>query len=424
MASTPEPFLRYLTVFRSRLGLANLVLSVTTLGHQPDQALRRRVRQVLERRVELDLAVPENDPILQYLLDKKVVSAGARSTGRYRGIQLSNTDGRWRAYANGTAQSVISVFQTDVWLSNPLVPSTIGAPTPDNLEEVVELAVQLRLISRSRNSWTASGELLSALRASTKDRTPVPDNPFVLGAESAGLLRCLLEEDGPVIRQLLGFLSHRDSVRRDDVADALPGIVEAALIADWSPRLPSQSLALGRELVAKLRGAEGGGPGPGVREHRSSPRLEWLTDLGYLSKEGLRRNGFEYRVTPLVSPLLEAMERVGAMEGEWATAVSLEAWRSNPHWRPLRESLAIDDPRTAFAAAYRMLRRPIGPASLRNVAFMYGLLCARVPSMTALEDTSDLIRTIPGASLSGGRFGRAPESVYLSEESLGSLGPG
>ena len=47
-----------------------------------------------------------------------------------------------------------------------------------------------------------------------------------------------------------------------------------------------------RTTKEKFAGIEGG---PGVLEHRTAPRLEWLTDLGALSKEGIAKNAFEYQ---------------------------------------------------------------------------------------------------------------------------------
>src|SRR5262245_8952473 len=88
LADSPEPFFRYLTVFRSRLGLANLVLAVTTVGPEPDRALRRRIRQVLEHQTSLSLGDSSNEAVLEYLVQKKIVGSIIRSSGRYRGTAL------------------------------------------------------------------------------------------------------------------------------------------------------------------------------------------------------------------------------------------------------------------------------------------------------------------------------------------------
>ena len=233
MPASRAPFLNYLTVFRSRLGLVNLVLNVTPLGHQPDRALRRRVLQVLEERVELDLDDVNNDFVFQYLIDKKMLGGNFRSGGRYRGIALSRTgQDAWRAESalQGTLTRV-PVYQTDLWFADPDMPSTIGVPTPDNVKEVIEFAFQLHILDRSKNSWTSSGHLVNGLRNLTATQLANQANPFLLGAESAALLWILLERDGLFLRELLRFLSGHDIIRRDDVADALPTIAARAIEA-------------------------------------------------------------------------------------------------------------------------------------------------------------------------------------------------
>jgi len=426
MRTSMEPFLSYLTVFRSRLGLVNLVLDVTPLGHQPDQALRRRVRQVLEQRADLELSDPNNDVVFHYLVDKKIVGKSIRSSGRYRGLALARSDrGEWSAEAASEgAVDRISVFQTDLWLAHPGVPSTIGVPTPDNVEEVIDFTFQLRILDRSKNSWTSTGHLISGLRRLAAAQLADPSNPFVLGTESAALFRALLEKDGLFLRELLRFLSGRETVRRNDVAHALPAIATRAVDAASGLRFSRQSISAGRRLAAKLSEADAAGnaTAPGVREHRSSPRLEWLTDLGYLSKEGLAKNSFEYRVTTHLAQLVTSLDAAVAAGGDWCFVAALTAWRTNGYWEPLRHATVLVDERTALGQAYATLRRPIGPAPLRDVGFITGILCPSLRATEIIERVIALTKEIPGASLSGGRMTRSPENIYMTDESLKALG--
>jgi hypothetical protein len=420
------PFLSYLTVFRSRLGLVNLVLDVTPLGHQPDRALRRRVLHVLEERVELDLDDVNNDAVFQYLVDKKMLGGNPRSGGRYRGIALTRSnEGVWHAEsALQGALTRIPIHQTDLWFADSEMPSTIGVPTPDNVKEVIEFAFQLHILDRSKNSWTSSGHLVNGLRNMTVSQLANSANPFLLGAESAALLWILLERDGLFLRELLRFLSGRDIIRRDDVADALPTLADRAIDAASILRLPSQSITEGRKLVSSLSEVDSTGKAraPGVREHRSSPRLEWLTDLGYLSKDGLPKNAFEYRVSADVTHLLSLLD--GAIEagGDWCFNAALSAWRVNSYWEDLRAATTASNASTALGWAYATLRRPIGPAPLRHVAFLTGLLFPDIEPNEAVTQVISLTQETPGASLSGGRMTRSPENIYLTDESLKALG--
>ena len=88
---------------------------------------------------------------------------------------------------------------------------------------------------------------------------------------------------------------------RDDVADRFGEIVDAAATACKELRVSPPEMREIREFRSAIhetlnekgsrRGQKGTG-GPGVLEHRVAPRLEWLVDLGYLSKEGLPKNSF------------------------------------------------------------------------------------------------------------------------------------
>src|SRR5438105_14512262 len=128
----PDPFLTYLTVFKSRLGLANVIIGLTEFNHQPTQALERKLKQQLERKEEIDPNDPASADVIDYLLSKKLLSAKKRSTGRYRGYALRTSDGRRIIEDRGGTQlRSLPVFEVDRWMSHPLLPSTIGVPIPE-----------------------------------------------------------------------------------------------------------------------------------------------------------------------------------------------------------------------------------------------------------------------------------------------------
>jgi len=416
MASSDEPFLKYLTVFRSRLGALNLVLDSSSIARQPEQAFKRRVRQFVDSRSDVCLSEAGSEHVLDYLADKKLIGPRPRSSGRYRGWSLRRETDGWKADFNERSSESVPVYKTDIWLSDMNVPSTIGAPTTENVEEIVDLAFQFRMIDRNKFSWSATGHLVNALHAfGGVDESA---NPFILRSEAPVFLRSLLEEDGRFQLCLLRFLAGRgagSSVKRDEVADALPDIATQALELAWPSKLSPKGLSEGKKVISTLKGAPGNGSGPGVREHRSSPRLEWLTDLGYLSKEGLPRNAFEYKVTPQLVKLSDSLTAGIAEGNDWAFATALHAWRENPTWSEYRRIFSCDDPTEAFRLAYKLLRRPIGPVPLRDVSFATGMLCGSLPTDDVVASIIEIVQNVPGASLSGGRYDRRPENVYLPE---------
>ena len=78
----PGPFLTYLTIFKSRLGVANIVLELTDFAFQPQEQLSRRLKALLTKSVSVDVSTAEGQLLLNYLADKKLVGAKVRQGGR------------------------------------------------------------------------------------------------------------------------------------------------------------------------------------------------------------------------------------------------------------------------------------------------------------------------------------------------------
>ncbi len=420
-----EPFITYLTVFKSRLGLANVLLDLTGLGHQPSQALLRRLRQVVEQKEELALDDTANYAVFQYLADKRLISWEPRSGGRYRGFTLARADSRWKAAGRDRSElASLPVFDIDIWMSNAGLPSTIGAPTPDNVEEVLEFGFQLLLLSRAKNTWTSAGHMTKQLRHAFARQIGDVQNPFLLGLEAPALLRQIVQTDGLILRELLReVIDMGETVTRDAVAERFTVVVSNAIHAMHDLRVAPPDARKARafaELIRKTAQRRGTMSGaPGVLEHRVSPRLEWLTDLGYLSKRGLAKNGFEYRVESPVRDLFNTLDANFGIE-TWADSVALAQWSRHPGWASLRSAVALTEGIERFRSAYRMLRRPIGPASLREVAFVSALLSNKPLGFEqALEGLINFAKSTEGVSLSGGRYRRSPENIYMTDQALG-----
>src|SRR5262245_43396811 len=121
----PLPFLTYLTVFESRLGLCNLVLGATGLAHQPEEALRRKLRMIVDRKDRLAVSDAHVGRVFQYLAEKKLVSANERNSGRYAGYALERERGGWRATRGGKGPlESVPVYTVDIWMAADEVRST------------------------------------------------------------------------------------------------------------------------------------------------------------------------------------------------------------------------------------------------------------------------------------------------------------
>ena len=173
------------------------------------------------------------------------------------------------------------------------------------------------------------------------------------------------------------------------------------------------------ESTSKRRAGQSGAPG--VLEHRVSPRLEWLVDLGCLSKKGLPKNSFTYRVEPPAKLLLDDLDNfVG--DPHWAENVAISQWISNPTWDSLRSKIRIDDKTTAFLKAYKLLQRPIGPAPLSDVVFVSVLILASTRNFSEVEKAIiDFSHETRGVTLSGSRLQRTPQNIDIPDKLLQNI---
>jgi hypothetical protein len=416
-------FLGYLTVFKSRIGATLLALRTTGFGHQSDAQLERALRRVLEERREVAVDDPENHQVLEYLTAKNLVGARASSKGRYVGWSLERGGGEWLLARNGERRAALPVFQTDLWLSDPAVRSTVGVPTPENVGEVVEMSRQLRLISRAKNTWTAQGQLVDALRENYGEATTVnPANPFTMGAEGISLLSRILAEDGLMLREVLRLILQGGAkVSRDDIAGQFETAVDRAVDAA-KPLMRPEALREAREFqklinrTVKKAKKKDGSKGPGVLEHRVSPRLEWLTDFGYLSKEGLPPNGFGYRVSESAKPFLNQLEELDGDEAS-ADRIAISEWNKSPAWEDLRERMPVEPGPNAFISAYHEMRRRVGPAPLREVTFVAAVL-RREPLDEMAARITEFAQETDGVTLAGGARSRNPTNIFMPDSAL------
>ncbi len=424
-----DALLEYLTVFRARLGAVNIVLGLTALSHIPEETLVRNVKKILNARTPLTLDDAKNDTIFEYLKDKGLIPDNHASTGRYEGYALRKQQTSWRALdKRGNILDELPVFRTDIWMANPLIRSTIGVPTPDNAKEIIDLAFQLRLLSRGKTTWTAAGYLIERLR--THDWGAAnpnnADNPFLLGIEAPAILRQVVELDGFLLRELLRSVislseERAGIVSRDDVSKCFSDIVSRA-VESLSKHCSSTVLLKAKQFRKQIeqtsRRNSARTKGPGVLEHRVSPRLEWLVDFGYLSKEGLPKNGFTYRFESPARSLLADLDAFAGSE-HWAEKVALSQWATNPIWESWRLVASVSELTTALFKAYELLRRPIGPLPLNDIVFVSSMLLrGRVGYSEVQTRIVDFAQENKGVTLSGSRLHRGPQNIYIPDKLL------
>jgi hypothetical protein len=421
-----EPFIIHLTVFRSRIGLANIVLPFCSLAHQPTTSLLRKVKAVVEERISVDITKASNNGVLEYLISKNMIGKTTRQRGRYRDFTLESEGTIWKATFRGKSVEAIRVYQPDLWMCHDDVTSTVGVPTPENAEECLELCYQLKLLRRNKNTITTSGLLTQALRGKAIEQ----NNPFLLGVELAALFKQVIATDGLMIREVVREIAKLREFTRDDLAKLFPEIVERVIVAAKplvSPTVYKKGVQF-QKLIDPIRRAKSlskntSSKGPGVTEHRLSPRLEWLVDFGYLSKDGLAKNSFSYKATQSIPLLLENLDsHVDQFKDNWAESVATAEWNASDCWRPFRDRISKLNHSQSLLDAYRLTKRRVGPSPISDVAFLASLFSRSVsPFQDFVDQITQLSKDNDRVTLSGGRYKQTPMNVYIPNELLDTI---
>jgi hypothetical protein len=168
-----------------------------------------------------------------------------------------------------------------------------------------------------------------------------------------------------------------------------------------------------KEKISKRRRARRNGRGPGVLEHRISPRLEWLTDFGCLSKEGIKKNGFQYIVSPTAQSLLEEIDRHFG-SADMSSEVAISQWHSNPQWSEWRQKVSYCDATESITRAYKLVRRQVGPVPIRVVSLISSMFASGERRYSdSVDSLLEFAKSHSDVALSGGRYKRDPENIFI-----------
>lgn len=410
--------LTYSTVFRSRLGALNLALECSDRSF----AARARIKRNLENKLKQTRVVSRDDaawtPLVGYLVEKGFVSKAKGGKAKYKFRYEKDPAGPIRLFdAKGAELREVTVAIADVWLSDDRIRSTIGVPTVENVEEVLDFAIQLEIISASKGNWTSAGKIASELRGADEA------NPFIPGAEVALFARTLFQRDGwllkPMVQRLGGLprlFTREDMIGQfGDIVGDVEAIVGVAIKDKDQLKEFAAFLELVRKNLKKRADKEADETiNLGVLEHRVSPRLEWLTDLRVLAKE--QKNAFSYMLGEDYETMVRAVEYIGESESSRDEA-ALRFLTQSSWARHELSGRAEADPFRAMMNAYALVRPPVGPARIDDVCFMAGLLMRDADrTMDACRDhVLELSRTQEGITVSGDRFTKAPRLVHVKE---------
>ncbi len=244
-------------------------------------------------------------------------------------------------------------------------------------------------------------------------------------------MRQVVRFDGLLLRHLVSAIaSSGKRIRRDDIAPSLGEIATHALADARQLRRPPPELLEGKRFIELLRKTASKranqSSGPGVLEHRTSPRLEWLTDFGVLTKAGSPRNGFEYGVTEdaqLLTDIMGASISAGRDPMNAADEIAIAFWHASARFAADRGSQGLSPFEHAVLRSYRMQQRSVGPISIKDVSFVACLFCEDI-TLTQTQMIDLLVNwanSTSGVTLSGGRYHRGPELIHIDPMNLNRL---
>lgn len=250
----------------------------------------------------------------------------------------------WKRYGHLRATEQIAVGDQvelqDLWLSDPHLPSATGAITPEVIEDIPLLAINLRLLREGNLTRTDRGRALIA-SFGPESLTGLIDGssrePNLLALPTGGQLiiaYALLEADGDFLQAAWATTPVLAAVewKRADFATGLEQACER--LAGQARRAmltgaDRQAIARLREWateIAKPRGSGkhwGGGRPP---EQLATLRLEPFVDLGFISR--CDRTSYRYRLSDAQQQFFRGLANTDSVEsyareslvGSWVRA--------------------------------------------------------------------------------------------------------
>lgn len=195
----------------------------------------------------------------------------------------------------------------DCYLSDPRIPSQTGALAKSAFRDslIPNLATEIGLLLPTNYSLTPLGQVLVHLirpeESAALRQYDLNVNPFLLTTEQkVFFLYCFLRSDGDVLRRLYSRLISRTGwFHRSEAGNELVEVFRE-IAADYSKKIRS-----GRDVAAvqKLKEyalaieSQPATSHSGVREQRTTVRLEVFVDMGLLEKEDPTK--YTYKFTPI-----------------------------------------------------------------------------------------------------------------------------
>lgn len=318
--------------FMLRLGHLSVISHLVARHGGSRERLARSLVKYLTK--SMPVAVSARSQLAVYLYAKHLSavrdsagsSSAARAKARYPKLTVVLDDNRVpRDLEAVDAGEGPEVWLQDFFLSRESLPSRIGAVTIDaeafgsktGVSHLLDWS-QLTGLVNTRWSLTAIGRAVNALSFRTtvsNEELEEGHNPYELGPERLALGWAVFNHDADVLFRLMARLNTASSVNKQAAVEIV-GEVAHELLSDLRALGGHANMRVTRAVkdfcADVIGGPEQRSRSGGSAWHRVSSRLETLTDLGFLSKDGIdgSRRDFEYyyRPTPLMAVACREIE--------------------------------------------------------------------------------------------------------------------
>jgi hypothetical protein len=400
-------FISYTTLFRSRLGIIIPILQIIGSRTHHSENLIRKVKEIFFEKIPVNCKDKDWGLVKVYLTEKGYISKRPQVSGRFKNISYCEDGRKIKLLKDSFELQEINITRLDRWFSQPYMLSTIGVPTEDNLHEYLEMCLNFRVVNRSFKSLRVGNTIQKILSQASDEKYFEPN----ISNLKPYFLKILLESDYFIILALLKKINTSSTeFSRNDIVLEFADIVQDALKICESVvknqdinRDMKKFFKLIKETKEKSKKKENSS-GPGVLEHRVTPRLEWLVDLGVLDKTGVKRNSFNYKSTEVLPNLVILLEKVLTDSSKLMEAVLCVGEIDS----------TSDGNFEDLISAYRIISGGIGSVSIDDL-----IMTACINSRSAAPRNFRQIlmerKNDKGIRFTGGRFSRKAEFVWFDK---------
>ena len=403
-----DALIEYTNVFRSRIAHGNLVARHNDNRQKDLSIIERRIQGRAFRIEDISSDDKSWKSVITYLVDKGFLGKKPKKSGRYKGMFVREESGELFVYRDDEVMTKIPITLVDAYFSDLRVRSTVGVPTSENLGEAVGASIDFGFCNKRGQNLRLADLMLGITSLVGQSE----ENPYVVDKLDILYFYSIIRSDFFVFLSICQRIRGESEFDRNDMIHSFPEVVNGAVgiaeryfprrsvmrtLKKYSRLMETSLLKFGDE---KMRG-------PGVLEHRLTPRLEFLVDIGFLRKND-KRNSFSYHVEDSCK---EFVERIHGTENKLDFINVMRAYI----FSRLGGDVPIDF--SDIARVYNEIGPRVGSISIEHLAIAV-LSVHRTADVQSFFDSLFAKGHEKYVRFTGGRYNRSAEYVWIDTKSV------